>query len=60
MKKLLLNIVLFLVMMNTADYLACYISGKPFVFNFLFDIVTPILCAVTAWAMENHKVRKLA
>ena len=55
MKKLVLNMILMLAVMNVAIFLGAYISGKPFEFNLIFNLVTPIICAVASW-QANHRV----
>ena len=58
MKKLVLNVVLMLVAMNAAIYLGTFVAGKPFEFNFIFNLVTPVICAVAAWQTEQKKTRQ--
>ena len=58
MRKLVLHVVLMLAAMNAAIFLGTYVAGKPFEFNFIFNLVTPIICAVAAWQTEQKKTRQ--
>ena len=58
MKKLVLNVVLMLVAINAAIFLGTYVAGKPFEFNYIFNLVTPVICAVAAWETEQRKSKQ--
>ena len=58
MKKLVLNVVLMLAAMNAAIFLGTCVAGKPFEFNFIFNLVMPVICAVAAWQTEQKKSRQ--
>lgn len=59
MKKLVLNVILMLAATNAAIFLGTYVAGKPFEFNFIFNLAAPILCAVAAWQAEEKKAKQL-
>ena len=58
MKKLVLNVILMLAVMNAAFFLGIYVTGKPFEFNLIFNLVTPIICAVVSWQAEQIKTKQ--
>ena len=59
MKKLVSNVILMLAVMNAAIFLGTYISGKPFELNLVFNLVTPIICAVVSWQVDQKRARQL-
>ena len=58
MKKFMLSLVTCFVAMNATLFLKDYLYGSPFVFNPILSVVTPVLCAVAAWGVEEYKTRK--
>ncbi len=58
MKKLVLNVILMLVAMNAAIYLGICVAGTSFEFNFILNLVAPIICAVAAWETEQKKAEQ--
>ncbi len=57
MKKLLVNAVLLLVLVNTIILLGCLISDKAFRFNPLLSMAAPILYAVVFWFDERREAK---
>ena len=49
-----------LVAINAAWVLGTAVAGKPLVFNFLFNLITPIICAFAVWGDEKHKAKEAA
>ena len=59
MKKFILFVVVMLVAMNAAIFLGTYVAGNPFEFSFIFNVVAPLICALSSWQIAevnaNHK-----
>ena len=53
MKKFLLFVGVMLVAMNAAIFLGTYAAGKPFEFNYIFNVVSPLICAVSSWQIAG-------
>ena len=52
-KKFLLFVGVMLVAMNAAIIFGIYIAGKPFEFNYIFNVVCPLICAVSSWQIAE-------
>ena len=52
-KKFLLFVGVMLVAMNAAIFLGTYAAGKPFEFNYIFNVVCPLICAVSSWQIAE-------
>ena len=59
-KKFVLNVVVMLVAINAVWLLGTFAVGKPLIFNFLFNVVTPIICGFAVWGDEDHKAKLAA
>ena len=55
MKKLFIYAVVMLVAMNAAIIFGIYIVGKPFEFNYIVNVVAPLICAVSSWQIAEVK-----
>ena len=55
MKKLFLNIILYLVVMNLGIFL---ISGALFEFNIIINLVGPVLCALVIWGVTAKQEKR--
>ena len=42
-----------LVAMNAAIFLGTYAAGKPFEFTYIFNVVSPLICAVFSWQIAE-------
>ena len=60
MKKFVLNVVVMFAAINAVWLLGTAIAGKPLEFNFLFNIITPIICGFAVWEDEDHKAKLAA
>lgn len=49
MKKLMIDVLLMLVLVNAVVLLADQFVGRPFVFNFALNLVAPILSGIACW-----------
>ena len=52
------NTVVMLVAINAAIFLGSVVSGGAFVFNPIFNVVVPVICAVGQTEVENKKAKK--
>ena len=52
-KKLFIYAVVMLVAMNAAIFLGTYAAGKPFEFNYIFNVVSPLIGAVFSWQIAE-------
>ena len=57
MKKFFVNVVVMLIAINAAWVLGTAVAGKTLVFNFLFNIITPIICGFAVWGDEKHRAK---
>lgn len=55
-----MNVVVMLVAINAAWVLGTAVAGKPLVFNFLFNLITPIICAFAVWGDEKQNAKQAA
>ena len=54
-KKLFMYAVVMLVAINAAIIFGIYIAGKPFEFNYIVNVVAPLICAVSSWQIVEVK-----
>ena len=59
-KKFIMNVVVMFAAINAAWILGTVAAGKPLEFNFLFNIITPIICGFAVWGDEHHKAKMAA
>jgi len=59
-KKFVMNVVVMFAAINAAWILGTVAAGKPLEFNFLFNIITPIICGFAVWGDEHHKAKMAA
>ncbi len=57
MKKLMIYVLLMLVLVNAAVLLADHFVGRPFVFNFALNLVSPVLTGIACWLVEKSAVK---
>lgn len=55
MKKLIVGAILMLILVNTAVVIANQITGDPFVFSPLLNVIAPILTALAGWKAGRMK-----
>ena len=56
--KFVLKAVLYVLVMNAVLILGAGIFGGDYEFNFLFNLVVPVICAYAAWETEQRKLKK--
>ena len=60
MVKFALKAVLYIILMNVVLFLGACIVGTDFEVNYIFNVVTPVICAFAVWEVEQKKVKKEA
>ncbi len=53
--NLLINSAAFIVLINALIYIGCVALKRPFSFDYLYNIVVPVICAVAATEVRNRK-----
>ena len=54
---MLLNAVVCFIIINATILLGTYLSGKPFEFSLIYNVLTPLLCAFANWGVEKAKAK---
>ena len=50
----------YILVMNAVLFLGAFIFDGDYEFHFLFNLVVPVICAYTAWEVEQKKARDAA
>ena len=53
--SLLINSAAFIVLINALIYIGCIVMKKPFSFNYLYNIVVPVIFGIAATEARNRK-----
>ena len=57
MVMLVWKAVAYTVLMNAVPVSGACMAGTDFSFNFLFNVLVPLICAFAAWEVEQRKAR---
>lgn len=53
--SLLINSAAFIVLINALIYIGCIVMKRPFSFNYLYNIVVPVIFGIAATEARNRK-----
>ncbi len=53
--SLLINSAAFIVLINALIYIGCIVMRRPFSFNYLYNIVVPVIFGIAATEARNRK-----
>ena len=53
--SLLINSAAFIVLINALIYIGCIVMKRPFSFNYLYNIVVPVVFGIAATEARNRK-----
>ncbi len=56
--KLVWKAVVYVFLMNAVLFVGACLVGVRYGFNYIFNLVIPVICAFTAWKVEQNKAKK--
>ena len=56
--KFVVKALFYIVLMNAVMSLGVGLLGGDYEFNYLFNLVVPVLCAYASWSVERRKAKK--
>lgn len=56
--SLLINSAAFIVLINALIYIGCIVMKRPFSFNYLYNIVVPVIFGIAATEARNRKKKE--
>lgn len=57
--KFVVKALVYIVLMNAVMSLGVGLLGGDYEFNYLFNLVVPVLCAYASWSVERRKGKKM-
>ena len=57
--KFILTALFYIIVMNAVMFIGANIAGSDFTFNFIINVVTPVICAYASYETKKRKERKV-
>jgi len=56
--RFIMKALMYIILMNAVLFIGACIVGSTFTFSLLFNVVTPVICALASYEMEKRRERK--
>ncbi len=57
--KFVVKALVYIVLMNAVMFLGASLLGGNYEFNYIYNLVVPVLCAYASWSVEQRKAKRI-